>query len=1327
MRYLLAVLFTAVVAGQLDAQIIYQVAPGGVVDINPISSILPAGTTRMDVGLTSVPGTVHGSLYRFANFTYEPWGQGFPNPFTVFNSLGTGNENRIFAGQGFHYEASASATIGSTETIPVTYTDGFSSTSSTIQITIANVYYPVITQQPIQNPQTNPGMNAQLQVAASIPTPPTTGTLSYQWYQGIAPNASSPVSGATSPTFNWTAPAGLGQYFFWCRVTLAGQGFTASQTGTITVTNQTASVQSLVCGTNPTNAATVQYQLDFNAAGPAVGGLTASNFNLTIGGSLTGANITSVVSGLGGTAVYPTWFITVSTGSGDGTIRLNLTNATGATIGISGLPYNSGTTVTIDKTRPVVASITRTGSDPTGAAQVGFLVSFSESVTGVSAANFTLATSGLSGTSVAAVTGTGGSRTVTVNTGTGSGTLRLDVTASLSSIVDGAGNQMNVAYNTGQSYSIDKSLPTVSSITLGGANPTAAASVSFTVTFSESVTGVAAGNFSLNTSGVSGASLGTITGSGTTRTVNVSTGTGSGTIRLDLSSTSPAITDGAGNSLTATFNGGSTYTIDKTAPTISISSPSVSITSSSTVTYTVTYADANFGSATLVAADVTLNATGTATGSIGVSGSGTTRTVSIAGIAGDGTLGISIAAGTASDLAGNTAPAAGPSATFTVDNTAPAVSLGAPSASITAGGPVTYNVTYTDANLSAITLATADITLNATGTATGTLGVSGTGSTRTVTISAISGDGSLGISIAAGTAIDTAGNPAPAAGPGTTFVVDGTAPAIAISAPSVASTFTGPVTYTVTYTDANFSLATLAAGDITLNATGSATGTVSVSGTGTTRTVTISGITGDGTLGISIAAGTASDTAGNTAPAAGPSATFVVSGAPGIQIGAPSGTLTGAGPIDFTITYTNATTVTLANGDVTLTPTGTVAGTVNVTGTGTATRTVTVSAISGSGNFTISLAANTASNPGGNAAAAGPSAAVDVDNTAPGVTAGTALTISQGGTAAAATLATVTDNFSASGNVALAATTLPTGISVTAITNAAGTVTGNVAVAATVTPGAYQIGLTATDEAGNIATTNLAVTVLANSAPTITAILDQSIAMNTDTGALAFTVDDVDEGPSALAVTFTSNNQILIDLLTDIVLGGSGASRTVTVTPQASNTGVAMITLTVTDSVGATSSISFTLTVTDTTDAPALAGLVDLTIVRDQTSGPFVFTATDPQGDGTLGAPAAVSLNTALIPDVNVVFTGTAPNFSFTITPTTAMTGVADITIFISDGTQTTSRVIRVTVIDPVASSGGGDKDDDSKCSTGQGGMTWVMLLALLGVLAVAVRTRRTA
>jgi hypothetical protein len=179
---------------------------------------------------------------------------------------------------------------------------------------------------------------------------------------------------------------------------------------------------------------------------------------------------------------------------------------------------------------------------------------------------------------------------------------------------------------------------------------------------------------------------------------------------------------------------------------------------------------------TLANTNVILNKTGTADGTAAVTGTGNgTRTVTITGITGDGTLGISIAAGTASDTAGNLAPTAGPSATFTVDNTAPKVGIGAPSSTLTKAGPVTYTVTYTGAD--SVTLANANVTLNKTETADGTAAITGTGTgTRTVTISGITGDGTLGISIAAGTASDTAGNLSPAAGPSATFTVDNTAP-----------------------------------------------------------------------------------------------------------------------------------------------------------------------------------------------------------------------------------------------------------------------------------------------------------------------------------------------------------------------------------------------------------------------------------------------------------------------------------------------------------------------------------------------------------------------
>ena len=260
-----------------------------------------------------------------------------------------------------------------------------------------------------------------------------------------------------------------------------------------------------------------------------------------------------------------------------------------------------------------------------------------------------------------------------------------------------------------------------------------------------------------------------------------------------------------------------------------------------------------------------------------MSGSGLTRTVTLSSITGDGTLGITIGAGTASDTAGNLAPTSGASATFAVDNTSPTIAISPPSAAITNGGSVTYTVTYTDANFNSSTLAAGNITLNTTGTANASIGVSGSGLTRTVTLSSITGNGTLGITIAAGTATDLVGNSAPASGASTTFTVDNVAPTISIGPPSATLTNTGPVTYSVTYSDTWSLSSTLAPSNITVNATGTAGCTnLSVTGSGTAWTVTLSNLTGTGTLGITIAAGTATDQAGNTAPGAGPSATFAV-------------------------------------------------------------------------------------------------------------------------------------------------------------------------------------------------------------------------------------------------------------------------------------------------------------------------------------------------------------------------------------------------------------------------------------------------------------------
>jgi Tol biopolymer transport system component len=111
--------------------------------------------------------------------------------------------------------------------------------------------------------------------------------------------------------------------------------------------------------------------------------------------------------------------------------------------------------------------------------------------------------------------------------------------------------------------------PTVVSITRADPNPTSAASVTFTVTFSKAVTGVDASDFALTTAGsLSGVSVTSVSGSGSTYSVTVSTGTGTGTLRLDVID-NDTIIDADGNPLggsgfgNGNFTDGEIYTIQK--------------------------------------------------------------------------------------------------------------------------------------------------------------------------------------------------------------------------------------------------------------------------------------------------------------------------------------------------------------------------------------------------------------------------------------------------------------------------------------------------------------------------------------------------------------------------------------------------------------------------------------------------------------------------------------------------------------------------------------------------------------------------------------------
>lgn len=210
---------------------------------------------------------------------------------------------------------------------------------------------------------------------------------------------------------------------------------------------------------------------------------------------------------------------------------------------------------------------------------VDFLVKFSEPVTGVDVTDFALTVGGgISGAVVTTVSGEGSDYIVRVDTGLGNGTLRLDVIDD-DSIKDLALNPLgglgagNGNFTAGLEYMVDKSIPTVASILRVDPNPTAAASVRFTVNFSEPVSGVDAGDFSLTADGITGASVTDVSGSESAYTATVNTGTGNGTLRLDVID-NDSILNSAGVPLggvgigNGDFTSGETYIIDRSAPTV---------------------------------------------------------------------------------------------------------------------------------------------------------------------------------------------------------------------------------------------------------------------------------------------------------------------------------------------------------------------------------------------------------------------------------------------------------------------------------------------------------------------------------------------------------------------------------------------------------------------------------------------------------------------------------------------------------------------------------------------------------------------------------------
>ena len=619
----------------------------------------------------------------------------------------------------------------------------------------------------------------------------------------------------------------------------------------------------------------------------------------------------------------------------------------------------STTGVLVETTPPNVVSVTLAGASPTNASSVDFTVTFSEPVTGVNAADFALTTSGVTGTSITNVAGSGATRTVTVNTGSGDGTIRLDVLND-GSIKDLAGNVLSSGFTGGDTYSIDKTAPSVTSINRATASPTNASSVDFTVTFSESVTGVASNDFSILMSGVSGATIANVAGSGSIYTVTVNTGSGDGTLRVDFLGSA---SDSAGNATSGAFTSGQSYAIDKTAPSVvSITRNGSATTSAQSVGFTVTFSESVTG---VDAADFVLTTTGLTAPSItNVTGSGTTYIVTADTGTGNGTLRLDLdGAASISDAAGNGPAAFTSGEVYTIDKSSPSV------VSITRNGPnpthnasVHFNVTFST-NVTGVD--TSDFTLTTTGVSGATVSnVSGSGSTYDITVSGISGDGTVRLDLVDDDSILAVSNSNPLGGSGAgngnfntgeTYSIDQTPPVVqSIVRADANPTTAGTVHFTVTYSEV---VTGVSAQDWSLTTSGVTGASVTATnGSGTTYDVTVNTGSGDGTIRLDVVTGgTVIDTAGNLLPAGfNTGEVYTIDRtSPSVQSIARANTNpTSAASVDFTVTFSEAVTG-VDSSDFTLAASGVSGASISgVSGSGSS---YTVSVSTGTGSGTIGL------------------------------------------------------------------------------------------------------------------------------------------------------------------------------------------------------------------------------------------------------------------------------------------------------------------------------------------------------------------------------------
>jgi hypothetical protein len=209
----------------------------------------------------------------------------------------------------------------------------------------------------------------------------------------------------------------------------------------------------------------------------------------------------------------------------------------------------------------------------------------------------------------------------------------------------------------------------------------------------------------------------------------------------------------------------------------------------------------------------------------------------------------------------------------------------------------------------------------------------------------------------------------------------------------------------------------------------------------------------------------------------------------------------------------------------------------------------------------------------------------------------------------------------------------------------------------------------------------------ANTPPTVSPkpLPTQKIAKNSSTAPLALTVGDKETAAGSLKISFSSSNPTIVPVA-NIVLGGSGANRTVTVTA-ANATGTVNIGIVVTDTGNPALTDATVLTVNVVEEVientpPTISAIANQSTDVDKATAAIGFTVGDTQtAPGQLIVTATSSAEA-----VAIALGGSGASRTITLTPSGGFSGTATIAVTVSDGELTASTSFQLTVIKLIAS-----------------------------------------